>query len=105
MVEDHGLVTGGGVSLAIDATLYLIDASTARRRDAVAEVIEYDRAYRANEAALGHLRVVPAAPEARQTLLSHHRRGETPKTAGQSWPTLARCLPIQDLAPCRPSRF
>jgi transcriptional regulator GlxA family with amidase domain len=63
VVEDHGLVTGGGVSLAIDATLYLLGRVYGpEARDAVAAVIEYDRAYRANEAALGHLRVVPAAP-------------------------------------------
>lgn len=63
VVDDHGLVTGGGVSLAIDATLYLLGQMYgAEARDAVAAVIEYDRAYRANEAALGHLRVVPAAP-------------------------------------------
>jgi transcriptional regulator GlxA family with amidase domain len=63
IVEDHGLVTGGGVSLAIDATLYLLGRIYgADARQAVAAVIEYDRAYRANEEALGHLRVVPAAP-------------------------------------------
>jgi transcriptional regulator GlxA family with amidase domain len=48
------VVTGGGVSLAIDATLYLIGriyGETAR--DAVAQVIEYDRAWQANRAALG----------------------------------------------------
>jgi transcriptional regulator GlxA family with amidase domain len=61
VVEDHGLVTGGGVSLAIDATLYMLGRLYgAEAREAVAAVIEYDRAYRANEAALGHLRVVPA---------------------------------------------
>ncbi len=59
VVADGALITGGGVSLAIDATLYLIgqvyglDAA-----DEVAAVIEYDRAYAANKAALGHL-VVP----------------------------------------------
>jgi len=63
IVEDHGLITGGGVSLAIDATLYLLGRHYgAEARDAVAAVIEYDRAYRANESALGHLRVVPAGP-------------------------------------------
>lgn len=55
VVEDRGVVTGGGVSLAIDATLFLIgrlygDAA----RDEVAAVIEYDRAFAANRAALGH---------------------------------------------------
>lgn len=63
IVDDHGLVTGGGVSLAIDATLYLLGkVYGAEARDAVAAVIEYDRAYRANEAAIGHLRVVPTMP-------------------------------------------
>ncbi len=53
-VIDDGVVTGGGVSLAIDATLYLLgqlfgpDAA-----QEVAQVIEYDRAYAANLAALG----------------------------------------------------
>ena len=54
VVEDGAVVTGGGVSLAIDATLYLIgniygDAA----RDEVARVIEYDRAYEANRAGGG----------------------------------------------------
>jgi transcriptional regulator GlxA family with amidase domain len=57
IVEDGAVVTGGGVSLAIDATLYLIgkiygDAA----RDDIARVIEYDRAYEANKNALGHVR-------------------------------------------------
>jgi len=53
-VVDSGVVTGGGVSLAIDATLYLLgriygeDAAVE-----VARLIEYDRAYAANRAALG----------------------------------------------------
>ena len=52
------MVTGGGVSLAIDVTLYLIgriygDAA----RDAVAALIEYDRAFAANRAALGIVEV------------------------------------------------
>lgn len=54
IVEDGGIVTGGGVSLAIDATLYLLGriyGDAAAR--AVAEVIEYDRAWAANKAALG----------------------------------------------------
>jgi transcriptional regulator GlxA family with amidase domain len=57
IVEDDTIVTGGGVSLAIDATLYLIGmlfGETAR--EDVARVIEYDRAYEANKAALGHVR-------------------------------------------------
>lgn len=56
-VVDAGVVTGGGVSLAIDATLYLLgrlygeDAALE-----VARVIEYDRAYAANRTALGQYR-------------------------------------------------
>lgn len=53
-VVDSGVVTGGGVSLAIDATLYLLgriygDDAAAE----VARVMEYDRAFAANRAALG----------------------------------------------------
>ena len=56
IVEDRGLVTGGGVSLAIDATLYLIGRIYGpEARDDVARVIEYDRAYAANRTALGHV--------------------------------------------------
>lgn len=63
IVDDGTIVTGGGVSLAIDATLYLIgrlygDAA----REQVAAVIEYDRAYKANEAALGHVRSRAGGP-------------------------------------------
>jgi transcriptional regulator GlxA family with amidase domain len=56
IVEDGAVVTGGGVSLAIDATLYLIGTiyGEAARED-VARVIEYDRAYEANRIALGHV--------------------------------------------------
>ena len=53
-VVDAGIVTGGGVSLAIDATLYILGRLYGE--DAVQEiarVIEYDRAYAANWAALG----------------------------------------------------
>jgi transcriptional regulator GlxA family with amidase domain len=57
IVEDGLVVTGGGVSLAIDATLYLIGRIYGEvAREDVARVIEYDRAYEANRAALGHLR-------------------------------------------------
>lgn len=53
-VVDAGVVTGGGVSLAIDATLYLIGRLYGEdARDEVARVIEYDRAFAANRAALG----------------------------------------------------
>jgi transcriptional regulator GlxA family with amidase domain len=55
-VIDAGVVTGGGVSLAIDATLYLIGRLYGEAaRDEVARVIEYDRAFAANRAALGHV--------------------------------------------------
>jgi transcriptional regulator GlxA family with amidase domain len=53
-VVDAGVVTGGGVSLAIDTTLYLLgrlyglDAA-----EDVARVMEYDRAYAVNREALG----------------------------------------------------
>jgi transcriptional regulator GlxA family with amidase domain len=56
VVEDDGIVTGGGVALAIDATLYLIGRLYgADARDEVARLIEYDRAFAANRAALGHV--------------------------------------------------
>ncbi len=60
IVEDGPIVTGGGVSLAIDATLYLIGRLYGESaRAEVAQVIEYDRAYDANRAALGHIRAEP----------------------------------------------
>lgn len=56
IVDDGGVVTSGGVSLAIDGTLYLIGRIYGTQaRDAVAKVIEYDRAFEANRAALGIL--------------------------------------------------
>jgi transcriptional regulator GlxA family with amidase domain len=56
VVDDGAVVTGGGVSLAIDATLYLIGKIYGEdARAEVAQVIEYDRAYDANRAALGHM--------------------------------------------------
>ena len=61
-VVDAGVVTGGGVSLAIDATLYLLGRIYGSAAAAeVARVMEYDRAYAANKAALG---VFVAAPDA-----------------------------------------
>lgn len=52
-VVDAGVVTGGGVSLAIDATLYLLGRIYGQDAAAeVARVIEYDRAYAANRAGL-----------------------------------------------------
>ncbi len=57
LVEDGAVVTGGGVSLAIDATLYLIGTIYGEdARAEVARVIEYDRAYEANRTALGHVK-------------------------------------------------
>ena len=57
LVVDAGVVTGGGVSLAIDATLYLLGRLYGEAaRDEVAAVIEYDRAWAANVAALGVIR-------------------------------------------------
>ena len=54
VVEDGGVVTSGGVSLAIDGTLYLIGRIYGEdARDQVAKVIEYDRAFEANRRALG----------------------------------------------------
>lgn len=53
-IVDDAVVTGGGVSLAIDTTLYLIGKLYGQ--DAckdVAKLIEYDRALAANEEALG----------------------------------------------------
>lgn len=58
VVEDGTVVTGGGVSLAIDATLYLLGQVYGEAAAAeVATVIEYDRAYAANKAALGHFKI------------------------------------------------
>jgi transcriptional regulator GlxA family with amidase domain len=55
-VVDAGVVTGGGVSLAIDATLYLLGRIYGEDCAAeVARVIEYDRAYVANREALGQV--------------------------------------------------
>ncbi|HKM62663.1 MAG TPA: DJ-1/PfpI family protein [Acidisphaera sp.] len=53
LVVDDSTVTGGGVSLAIDTTLYLIGRlyGGAARND-VAALIEYDRASAANRSAL-----------------------------------------------------
>jgi transcriptional regulator GlxA family with amidase domain len=54
IVDDGGVVTSGGVSLAIDGTLYLIGWIYGEEaRDEVAKVIEYDRAFEANRRALG----------------------------------------------------
>lgn len=53
-VVDAGVVTGGGVSLAIDTTLYLLGRIYGEDAAAeVARIMEYSRAYEANRAALG----------------------------------------------------
>ena len=50
------MVTSGGVSLAIDGTLHMIGRLYGQdARDEVARLIEYDRAFEANRAALGHV--------------------------------------------------
>jgi transcriptional regulator GlxA family with amidase domain len=52
-VVDAGVVTGGGVSLAIDTTLYLLGRLYGEDVSAeVARIIEYDRAYAVNRQAL-----------------------------------------------------
>src|SRR5262245_47916900 len=53
--DDRGVVTRGGVSLAIDGTLYLIGCLYGREvQDEIARLIEYNRSFEANRAALGH---------------------------------------------------
>jgi transcriptional regulator GlxA family with amidase domain len=62
VVVDSGVVTGGGVSLAIDTTLYLIGKFYGENaRDEVARLIEYDRAHAANRALLGTFEIGPAS--------------------------------------------
>jgi transcriptional regulator GlxA family with amidase domain len=54
IVDAGGPATGGGVSLAHDLTLHLIGRLYGvAARDEVARLIEYDRAFAANTAALG----------------------------------------------------
>jgi transcriptional regulator GlxA family with amidase domain len=61
-VVDAGVVTGGGVSLAIDVTLYLIGRLYGDEAcEEIARVIEYDRAFAVNKTALGHLRAADDA--------------------------------------------
>ena len=56
-IVESGVVTGGGVSMAIDTTLYLLGRLYgAEAAASVARVIEYDRAFEANRAALGQMR-------------------------------------------------
>jgi transcriptional regulator GlxA family with amidase domain len=62
VVVDSGIVTGGGVSLAIDTTLYLIGKFYGKDAcDEVARLIEYDRAYAANCAVLGTFEIGTAS--------------------------------------------
>jgi len=56
IVIDRGVLTSGGVSLAIDGTLAVLEKMFgASARSEVAELIEYDRAYAANRDKLGHV--------------------------------------------------
>jgi transcriptional regulator GlxA family with amidase domain len=65
-VVDDGVVTGGGVSLAIDTTLYLLGRFYGEAAAAeVARVLEYDRSRAANTAALGVLAGGSVAVDAR----------------------------------------
>jgi len=58
IVDDNGTVTSGGVSLAIDGTLYVLGKLYGDNvRDEIASIIEYDRAFAANRDALGHIAV------------------------------------------------
>jgi transcriptional regulator GlxA family with amidase domain len=55
VVEDGGVLTGGGVALAIDATLRLIARFYGEEAcGEVACALEYDRALAANRAQLGY---------------------------------------------------
>jgi transcriptional regulator GlxA family with amidase domain len=63
VVDDDGTVTSGGVSLAIDGTLYILGLLYGDAiRDEVASIIEYDRAFAANRDALGHIRLEGTVP-------------------------------------------
>ena len=56
IVDEGDIVTGGGVSLGIDMTLYLLGRFCGVHiRDETARILEYDRAYAANAAALPDL--------------------------------------------------
>jgi transcriptional regulator GlxA family with amidase domain len=55
IVDDRGTVTSGGVSLAIDGTLYILGRLYGIEAcNRIARAIEYDRAFAANREALGH---------------------------------------------------
>jgi len=52
LIDTGRIVTGGGVTLAIDTALYLLDRFYGGAvREEIARLIEYDRAYAANRAA------------------------------------------------------
>jgi transcriptional regulator GlxA family with amidase domain len=56
VIDDRDIVTSGGVSLAIDGTLYIIGKLYGTEaRDRVTRAIEYDRAFAANRDALEHI--------------------------------------------------
>ena len=56
IVDEGDIVTGGGVSLGIDMTLFLLGRFCGSRvRDETMRILEYDRAYHANVAALPDL--------------------------------------------------
>jgi transcriptional regulator GlxA family with amidase domain len=53
IVDEGAIVTGGGVTLGIDATLHLVDRLLGRHvADETARIMEYSRAWRANREAL-----------------------------------------------------
>lgn len=50
LIEDDTVITGGGVSLSIDTTLYIIECELGRHvADETARILEYKRARAANE--------------------------------------------------------
>lgn len=55
LLESHGVLTSGGVTLGIDAMFRLLERNHGREvADDVARVMEYSRALEANRAALGY---------------------------------------------------
>lgn len=62
-IVDDVVVTGGGVSLAIDVTLYLIGKFYGEEVcGEIARLIEYDRAYHVNAEVLGHMKTQRVSP-------------------------------------------
>lgn len=56
VIDSGAIVTGGGVTLAIDASLYLLERFFGPpAREQVARLIDYDTAYRANQTAFSAL--------------------------------------------------